>query len=447
MMRRFLFYSFGVGLRLKDWLVRRFTAAGHLILAALVVAAVFGLDTNRTMAFQAFTFLISLIIAAALWSLLFRGRFRVERSLPRFATVDEPFSYRLRVFNRTGRPWSGLRVAEDLSDRRPELDALARTSDPVERERNAFDRKVGYYRWKRLVALTRGARTEERALPTLAPGGGIEAALELRPLRRGPLRLDRLLISRTDPFGLVKSYRRVSAPGTVTVLPKRYPLPDLGLSGHRHYQPGGVALASSVGDSDEFTALRDYRPGDPLRRIHWKSWAKTDRPIVKEHQDEFFVRHALVLDTFQGGGSDEAFEEAVSVASSFACTVMTQESLLDLMFVGTEAYVFTAGRGLSHTEAMLEILASVSVCRDKQFSTLPPLVLRRASMLSGCILVLIDWDEERAAFVEKLKGRGLPLAALVVTEKPGPEGDRPDGVFWLKPGRIEEDLARIGRGF
>ena len=75
-------------------------------------------------------------------------------------------------------------------------------------------------------------------------------------------------------------------------------MPHIQLRGQRKYQPGGVALASSIGESDEFVALRDYRAGDPMRRIHWRSWARVGRPVVREYQDEFFVRHALVLDTF-----------------------------------------------------------------------------------------------------------------------------------------------------
>ena len=91
--------------------------------------------------------------------------------------------------------------------------------------------------------------------------------------------------------------------------------------------------------------MRDYRPGDPLRRIHWRSWAKTDKPIVKEYQDEFFVRHALILDTFQKEAYGDVFEEAISVAASFACTMGTQDSLLDLMFIGTEERGRAGGAG------------------------------------------------------------------------------------------------------
>jgi uncharacterized protein (DUF58 family) len=91
-----------------------------------------------------------------------------------------------------------------------------------------------------------------------------------------------------------------------------------------------VSLAASVGDSEEFLALRDYRPGDPLQRVHWKSFARTGKPVVKDYQDEFFERHALVLDTGSLAGEDAAFEDAVALAASFVYTIDTQECLLDL---------------------------------------------------------------------------------------------------------------------
>jgi len=64
-----------------------------------------------------------------------------------------------------------------------------------------------------------------------------------------------------------------------------------------------------------------------------------------------------VLDTFSEEPFSEAFEEAVVCGASFACAIRTQESLLDLLFVGAQAYCFTSGRGLAHVEQILEILA------------------------------------------------------------------------------------------
>jgi hypothetical protein len=211
-----------------------------------------------------------------------------------------------------------------------------------------------------------------------------------------------------------------------------------------------VALTTSVGESEEFVSLRDYRPGDPLRRIHWRSWPKVGKLAVKEYQDEFFVRHALVLDTFAGPAQQEMFEEAVSVAASFACAIQTQESLLDLMFMGPEAYCVTAGRGLGHTDRMLEILACVRVCQDRPFHALHRLVLERHQALSGCICVLLGWDAARQQFIHQLRGVGIRTLVLVIVEAlpgdvvtPGPGQEPAEGVHRLEMGKIAEGLARL----
>lgn len=187
--------------------------------------------------------------------------------------------------------------------------------------------------------------------------------------------------------------------------------------------------------------MRDYRPGDPLRKIHWRSWAKTGRPIVKEYQDEFFVRHALALDTF--GPEGPVFEEAVSVAASFAASVATQDSLLDLLFVGSKTYCFTAGRGLGSADSLLEVLACVEPCRDKSFNELSHAVLRRGASISGCLCVLLGFDAERRAFVRRLRAAGLPALALVIAGPDTPPFEEEEGVLRVETGRAAEGLAGI----
>ena len=177
--------------------------------------------------------------------------------------------------------------------------------------------------------------------------------------------------------------------------------------------------------------MRDYRPGDPIRRIHWRTWARTGKPVVKEYQDEYFVRHALALDTFLPAGGPR-LEEAVSVAASFACSVLTQDSLLDLLFVGAEAYCFTAGRGLGGPDRMLEVLACVEPCRDKPFEALAHSVLRRRASLSGCICVLVDIDEPRREFLRRMAAVGLECRSFLVTDR-DPPADRASTSFQRKP--------------
>jgi hypothetical protein len=129
--------------------------------------------------------------------------------------------------------------------------------------------------------------------------------------------------------------------------------------------------------------------------------------------------------------------------------VLTQESLLDLLFVGNQSYCFTAGRGLAHADQMLQILASVTNCAGKEFETLEQLVLNHISAVSGCICVLQRWDDARKSFVEKLRVLDIPLLVLVIVRpggiKPdaGPLRDEPDRFHVLEIGRIAEQLAGL----
>lgn len=445
-MRRLLFRAFGLTFLAERWIRRRFTTAGLLALGSTAAAAVVGLDTNRTLAYQAFTFLVALVAVAMAASLSFRGRFSVRRFLPRFATVGEPLAYRIAIRNETARAQAGLTLMDETADPRPTFEELLRAREPGEERRNWFDRTVGYPRWMWLIGRNQRARIPEVPLPALSPRGDGEARVEIVPLRRGPLRLTAVTLARSDPLGLFRARVPVPAPQSVLVLPRRYPVPALALPGPRKYQQGGVALAASVGDSEEFVALRDYRPGDPVRRIHWKSWARAGRPVVKEFQDEFFVRHALVLDTFAAPEDSARFEEAVSVAASFACAAPTQDALLDLMFVGAEAYCFTAGRGLAHTDRMLEILTCVEPATSLSFRALRDVVMERHASLSGCICVLLGWDDERRDLVGRLGALGVPALVLVIGDGAGAPERETDGaaaVHWLQVGRIAEGLQRL----
>lgn len=419
-------------------------------MAGLAASAIVGLDTNMTVAYQVFTFLLALLAISMVWGLFFRNRFTARRILPRFGTVGEPLPYRIVVQNNTPKRQRDLDIFDTGDDPRPTLREFVEMVEPEEEKRNLFDRIIGYHRWLWLLSKKEGGVSKKQTLPTLAPQSEGEVQAEIVPGQRGHLNLKSLAVTRPDPFGLFRGSVTLPLEQSVLILPKRYSLPAVSLPGTRKYQPGGVALTYSVGDSQEFVSMRDYRPGDPLRRIHWRSWAKTGKPVVKQYQEEFFVRHGLILDTFQEAERSEKFEEAVSVASSFACAVQTQESLLDLMFVGPEAYCFTAGRGVALTDRMLEILAAVQPCRDKPFNTLPAIVFERSSLLSGCICVLLSWDDDRQQFVGNLLELGIPTLVLVITGAndpptldPGPMQGKPERFLRLEVGKIEEGLAKL----
>ncbi|MDD5141331.1 MAG: DUF58 domain-containing protein [Verrucomicrobiales bacterium] len=426
------------------WASRRFTLAGLCVAGGFIVAGAVGSDIENTVIYQAFALLLALLLQAFACSFFFRARFSATRSLPRFGTAGLPLQYSLRVKNLTAKTQAGLTLLEEVADPRPKFPEWLAFQMAESRRVRPF--RVTQRRRKNPFRL---ATVKEMEMPPMPPNGETEVRVEVLPMRRGVLHFTGVTLARPDPLGLFRSFVKISAPQTALILPKRYPIPTIALPGALRYQEGGVALAANVGRSEEFVSLREYRHGDPMRHIHWRSWAKVGKPIVKEFEDEFFVRHALVLDTFDEEPNSEILEEAVSVAASFACTILTQESLLDLLFVGNQSYCFTAGRGLAHAEQMLEILASVKNCADKKFETLEHLVISHISAVSGCICVLQRWDEARKSFVKKLRALNIPLLVLVVVgageKKPdaGPMRDEPENFRVLEIGRIAEELAKL----
>lgn len=411
---RYLFRNYRLLHRLVFRFRQRFTAAGVFVLAGIVVSAAMGVDTNQAMAYQAFTFLTLLLLFSIVLSRFGGVRIEVRRRLPAHGSAGTALTYRIEVRNPTRRPLRGVVVQEIFEGPIPTLEEFMNLREPEEHRRNWFDRLYKYYRWRWLVRRREIARARIQSLPDLPPQTAATASLELEPCRRGVLRLRRLAVLRPDPLGLFRSLMEIELPDKLLVLPERYAVPDLDLPGNRMHQPGGMVLASSVGESEEFMSLREYRPGDPLRHIHWKSWARVGQPIVKEFQEENFVRHALVLDTFESGIDEVLFEAAVSLAASFACTIQTQESLLDLLFVGTEAYCFTSGRSLGQTAQMLEILAGVRPCVSHPFRSLEYLVAGHADKVSGCLCILLKWDGERSRLLRRLEAQGVPLRGFLL---------------------------------
>ena len=440
-----LFRAYRTATWLTYWTQRRFTVAGQAMLGATIVALFAGMDSDNAVGYQAFIPLLGLMLISLCFRFGFRATFQFERHLPRVATAGSPVSYRIAVRNLTRKRQVGLTLMEEFFDPRP------RFKQWLEYKLDE-DKHVRPFRFgdRNLNSPFKIVKAKEARLPELNADDEDHASIEILPLRRGVMRFSGVTVARPDPLGLFRALHRQDLPQSLLVLPKRYPIPPIALPGSMKYQQGGVAMASNIGQSEEFVSLREYRRGDPPRHIHWRSWARIGKPIVKEFEDEFFVRHALVLDTFTLRPHSDVFEEAVSVASSFACTVLTQESLLDLLFVGPDAFCFTAGRGVAHADQMLEILASVQPCNSAPFDQLEQLVMSHASTVSGCICVLLAWDETRKRLVEKLRALNLPVLVLVIRGAgettaldAGPMSDAPELLRSLEIGKIEEQLALL----
>jgi uncharacterized protein (DUF58 family) len=273
------------------------------------------------------------------------------------------------------------------------------------------------------------------------PGRPGHVRLEMTAERRGRYVVPGLGVSRTDPLGLLATRRAFRQPAqAVLAYPRFFHIERLPLPVGRRYQPGGIPLASSLGDMNEFVSTREYREGDPLRKIHWRSWARRGVPVVKEYQEEYFSRIALVLDTFlprrPRPGERRAFEAAVSVLASVADHFSRSENVVDIFAAGPDIYQVSAGRSLAYLENVLDVLACLDPCHEPPFERVGPHLHERLGGLTTVLAVVLDWDDERQAFLQGLRDLGVAVRVFVVHA--GPTRHR-----WDEAARVLGEITRL----
>lgn len=150
-------------------------------------------------------------------------------------------------------------------------------------------------------------------------GGRREVSYRVRSELRGRYPLGPLQLRLADPFGLVELSRSFAAFDVMTVLPRIEPLSAAALGGDAsgHGDSGQHTLAVT-GDDDIIP--RDYRHGDDLRRVHWRSTAHRGELMVRREEQPLKDRCTVLLDTrrraYETTGPGSPFERAVSGAAS-----------------------------------------------------------------------------------------------------------------------------------
>jgi uncharacterized protein (DUF58 family) len=226
----------------------------------------------------------------------------------------------------------------------------------------------------------------------------------------GPLRL-----RMTDPFGMCEVTRAFSATDPLVVVPRVYPLVPIRASGAwRGAGESASATAAASGEHD--VATREYRHGDDLRRVHWRSTARRGELMVRRDEQPHLLRATILLDRrnagHRGDGPTSSFEWAVSAAASIATLlvdagygVRVLSDDIDVPWTGREV-----GQG---SGALLDRLAVVGLG--------DPHELRRASALlartggDGLVVSLLgEVDVDDVAGVAALPRRGVTGLAMLL---------------------------------
>jgi uncharacterized protein (DUF58 family) len=178
--------------------------------------------------------------------------------------------------------------------------------------------------------------------------------------RRGAHVLSDMLVTSAFPFGLVRMTRRLDFRTEVLV----YPRPARLSSG---FEEQLMSTARFFGESsvasrgqEEVYGVREYLPGQNVARIHWRTTARTGKPMILELEGRQDASFLLLLDTSPIGDPAtlrQRLESAIGLVAGLTYFLTMQGVLFRFAWYGATLHASNPGRGDSHYHAVMERLA------------------------------------------------------------------------------------------
>lgn len=165
----------------------------------------------------------------------------------------------------------------------------------------------------------------------------------------------------------------------------------------RHIVEGllsGMHRSPYFGQSVEFLQHRQYAPGDDLRHVDWKAWAKQDRLYVKQFEEDTNLRCTMLVDVSAsmqyGSGPLNKYEYAATVATSLAYLLLKQHDTVSCIAFDETIRTRTPWRS---TQAHLKAIVTALDASDPKNKTDTGAIFREVAEVSprrGMIVVVSD---------------------------------------------------------
>jgi uncharacterized protein (DUF58 family) len=285
-----------------------------------------------------------------------------------------------------------------------------------------------------------GRRAARFLVPSLSRGQRARAAYRVPTNRRGRYSLGPISLTVTDPFGLARRSWPAGAADEVTIRPRVHELrPPPGAPGRlRSASPFAVRFHAPAVDGEEFLTLREYEVGDDLRRIHWRSTARTGELVVREDEAQWQPRAVVLLDTRPSAHDEASFEAAVEATASVVARLA--RSVLPVEVITTDGRTLgvtgTGGRhGLGGEALIMDQLAVVETSAPEHLAgAVRPL---RAQVRRG-LLVAVMGTLARPD-LDLVNALGAPNAPLVLVHTRGGDAHAPASATRSSAGVIVVD--------
>jgi uncharacterized protein (DUF58 family) len=232
----------------------------------------------------------------------------------------------------------------------------------------------------------------------LVPRSGWRRTLQLSGLRRGPVDARAFVVESSDFGGMFRSRRPSPDAEVALVMPRFASLTN---------KPATRELEASVaapraGSGTELFGVREYRPGDSLRRIHWRSSARHGELVVREYEPPGIQTLGIFCDPSPAGAG--VADQVARIAASEAWDCVRGGGRVILWGPGLAPSALSEARSLWAT---LEWLARYPTQAAIGEEVDPPRVSEAVAVIGG------DRKEISEA-MEMVRRRGGSVRAWVV---------------------------------
>ncbi|MDQ1519835.1 MAG: hypothetical protein QOI55_908 [Actinomycetota bacterium] len=202
----------------------------------------------------------------------------------------------------------------------------------------------------------RGRRTARFLVPPMRPLDTARAAYRVPTERRGRFLIGPLRCTLTDPFGLARRSARVLGTDEVIIHPRVHDVLALPEAGGEDLDRDTPRLRGQPDTGQEFLTLREYAPGDDLRRVHWRSTARRGTLMVRQEESRRRAPVLVVLDVRPNAHDRASFEIAVEAAASIVHALDREGRPVELV---TSLGKVLGSPGRRHMASVLDELAVV----------------------------------------------------------------------------------------
>lgn len=248
------------------------------------------------------------------------------------------------------------------------------------------------------------------------PRGGRMVLSYRARVSRGLYPLSHVEVTVRDLLGYTLWRGELPCAEPLAVLPRYERLSGLSISPRRTLVAQGTVRARRAGAGLEFFGTREYLPGDDVRRINWKAYARWDRLVITEFEEERATEVMVVLDVrasaYPPKHGKELLDRAARAAASLCQHFLGEGHRVGLLLYGRYLDFILPGFGKRHGERLLRMLARAELGHTEVFSELSQLPTRFFPPGSQIALVspLVPGDQ---GFIGRLVARGYSLFLVI----------------------------------